>query len=430
MGIKYRRRDFLKISGLATASVLGSGAISFSSAQTISQSEKKKDFPFVFGSQYYRAPTPESDCWEPDFDKMIQLGFTDVKFWVQWRWSHRMDDHFVFNDLDKLMSLANSHKLRVTLNTIFDVAPHWLYEKYPDAKQVMNDGQIIEPYAVGHRQIGGHPGPCYNHPGALMERKKFMETLIKHFREYPALAMWDVWNEPELSFPQRSPDIDRIVCYCPYCKGKFIEWLLVKYANLDRLNEVWGRCYETWKQIELPRMVETFIDFIDWREFNIQTMTNEATWRLNMVKKLDPIRLHYLHVVPNTLQPFNPVSTCADDFDMAKMCDVFAATMNNGPIFAPQVVSAGFGKICYNVESHINDGNTNMHQAILELPDVLNEYLPQIGIGIKGFMFWSTFSALLLTIVTECPAAINFAARGLLICPNDPNSTYFIAFLF
>jgi hypothetical protein len=43
-------------------------------------------------------------------------------------------------------------------------------------------------------------------------------------------------------------------------------------------------------------------------------------------------------------------------------------------------------------------------------------------------IIFSAFSVLLLTTVTECPAAINFSASGLLMFPSDPNTTYFIAF--
>ena len=77
-----------------------------------------------------------------------------------------------------------------------------------------------------------------------------------------------------------------------------------------------------------------------------------------------------------------------DDFEVSKYCDVFAATMNNGPYFTPQVVSAAQGKVCYNVESHINGGSITMHQAVIDESDLLNDFLPQIGMGIKGFMFW------------------------------------------
>jgi beta-galactosidase len=390
---EFSRRDFMKASGLAAASTVFNPDIeAWANPIRIDSSSGSKNFPFIFGAQYYRAPTPEVDCWGPDLIKMNQLGFTDVKFWVQWRWSHRLNDKTNFEDLDQLMNLAYSNKLRVTLNVIFDVSPNWLFEKYPDAMQVMKNGQIVRPYVVGHRQIGGHPGPCYNHPGALEERKIFMKILVSHFKGHPALAMWDVWNEPELSYPQRTPDLEKIVCYCPHCAQKFIQWLKEKYSSVEQLNQVWGRCYENWEQVEVPRSADTFTDFIDWREFNNDTMTNEALWRLEVVKELDPETIHYLHVVPNTLQPFNPVTTCTDDFEIAKLCDVFASTgltfKNNGPIYIPQLLSAGHGKICYNAEAHINGGSTNQHQQVIELPDLLKDFLPQIGLGVKGYMFW------------------------------------------
>ena len=97
-----------------------------------------KPFPFLFGAQYYRAPTPELDCWEFDLQRMAEMGFNAVKYWVQWRWAHRAEGHFVFDDINRLMDLAHTHGLGVTLNVIFDVAPHWLYERFPDAHQVDN----------------------------------------------------------------------------------------------------------------------------------------------------------------------------------------------------------------------------------------------------------------------------------------------------
>ena len=354
--------------------------------------------PFVFGAQYYRAPTPEPECWDTDLHHMAEMGFNAVKYWVQWRWSHRQTGYlpfgpgqYVFDDLDVLMDLAADAGLKVTLNTIFDVAPTWLYDLYPDAKQVMANGQVVEPTAVAHRQIGGHPGPCYNHPAALQSRRDFMHATVEHFRDHPALSMWDVWNEPELSFPQRTPDTARMVCYCPYCREGFIKWLRRKYGTIERLNQVWGRCYTVWEEVELPSNPATITDFVDWREFHIDTMTAEAMWRLAMVRELDPEHACYLHVVPNTMAAFNSVTCAADDFALAEECEVFAATMNGGPVMATQVVSAAHGtpsKLVYNVESHVNHGCTSLHQPILDLNALLLDFLPQIGLGIRGFLFW------------------------------------------
>lgn len=380
------RRKFL-ISNSIGAGVLLTKKSLFS-GKSDSSSIGKIEFPFLWGAQYYRAPTPGPNFWENDLKHMAELGFTDVKFWAQWRWSHRAVDNFYYDDLDQLMRLAMKYNLRVTLNVIGDVAPIWLYQKYPDAKQISNNGMPVEPQAISFRQLGGFPGPCYNHPGALEERKNFFRNLTMHFKEYSNLAFWDVWNEPELSFPQRDGNMDKLVCYCPNCKREFIGWLRLKYETIETLNLIWGRCYSDWEDLELPKSTDVIKDFVDWREFQSVVMSREAKWKLDLVKELDPNRIVYLHVVPNTMQPFNAVGTCVNDFEVAKYCDVFAATMNNGPFFTPQVVSAGAGKICYNVESHINGGSLNMHQAVIGLPELLNDFIPQIGLGIKGFLFW------------------------------------------
>lgn len=358
------------------------------------------EHPFLFGAQYYRAPTPEPDCWEADLRRMAELGFADVKLWAQWRWSHRRPDQFQFNDLHRLMDLAHAGGLRVTVNTIFDVAPVWLYDAYPDAKQVACSGAVVEPYAVGHRQIGGHPGPCYSHPGALRERVRFLQATVQALRGHPALAMWDVWNEPEQSFQARRPSMATLVCYCAHCARSFRQWLAEKYRSIDELNRVWGRCYDTFGQAEMPRETSTLVDFVDWRLFHLDLMADEARWRIEMVKELDPERTAYLHVVPNTMAVFSAV-TCVDDFAMAEPCDVFAATMNGSPDFTVQVVSAARGKQVYNVESHVNFGSIRSHQRILGLDDLRRDLLPQVGLGVRGFLFWQYRAE---TLGAEAPA--------------------------
>ena len=342
-------------------------------------------FPFIFGSQYYRAPTPEPACWEMDFRAMRDMGFNAVKYFVQWRWSHRSPERFYFDDLDRLMDMAAEHDLGVTLNLLLDMSPLWLFERHPDARQLDNSGHVVEPYVVGHRSIGGHPGPCYTHAGALADRQRFVAASVEHFRAHPAMQMWDVWNEPELCFPQRTPNLANMVCYCDSCRDGFHAWLRAKYGDLERVNDVWGRCYERWEQVELPRSTGAVIDFIDWREFHLDVMAAEAAWRLDLVGELDPAHGRYLHVVPNTW--FSSV-TCADDFAMAAHCEVFASTMNGGASPTQHTISAGRGKICYNVESHINFGSTDMHQQAVDSARLLREFLPQIGLGIKGFLFW------------------------------------------
>ena len=343
---------------------------------------------FIFGAQYYRAPTPSRGNWENDLKNMKAMGLNSVKFWVQWRWTHRGTNDFYYEDIDCLMDLAAKNGLKVTLNIIFDVAPGWVFDQYPDCRIVLADGTVMEPRAEGHRQIGGFPGTCYNHDEAFRQRMRFLRKTTQRYKDHPAMYMWDVWNEPEQCGPYRYAKTDKLPCFCSSCRTKFKQWLKKKYdENVDLLNSVWGRCYKDFEEIDLPVERFTFSDFLDYREFQLDTMTKEANARIRLVKEIDRKHPVYLHVVPNTSGIFNAL-TGVDDFEMAKECDVFASTNFAKPIWSILTLSAGRDKTCYNVECHIGSGSTKMHQKQITLRDMVKDLIPQIGMGIRGFMFW------------------------------------------
>jgi len=223
---------------------------------------------FPFGSQYYRAPSPHRNEWDNDLKNMSELGFNTVKFWVQWRWNNPEEDKFYFDDIDELMDLSEKYNLRVMLNTIFDVAPEWIYDKYPDASMVTLSGRKIGPQTQPHRQIGGL-GYCFNHDGVISHFNIFLEETIKRYKDHPALEIWNVGSEPELTSSMAemrdyANDINKIgdmLCYCNNCKLKFRNWLKVKYENIDVLNERWNRNCISFEKAELPLTRNTFNDF-------------------------------------------------------------------------------------------------------------------------------------------------------------------------
>ncbi len=357
-------------------------------------------FPFIYGAQYYRAPTPKDELWIRDLKLMKAAGFTDVKFWAQWRWSERKEGEFYFGDLDALMELAKGFGLRVTINVICDVCPSYIYEKYPNCRPVDINGQVFIEREVSCRQIGGYPGPCYNHREAFDHRMAFIKELINRYKDHPAMFMWDMWNEPEHNLLKRAPKFENLFCYCDNCKKAFMDWLKIKYKDINNLNNKWGRCYTDFSQIELPRTGETIGDFLDYRLFALETMAKEAKARVEIAKEIDKNHPVYLHPVPNTGDCFNSL-TGVDDFKMSIPCDCFAGTTNGFPTQPLQTTSSAKGKVCYNVESHLRYGSATMYAKHLNKQDFLNVFIPQVGLGIKGFMHWQFDSE---TLGVEAPA--------------------------
>lgn len=344
--------------------------------------------PFLYGAQYYRAPTPEPEFWERDLEHMMRLGCNTVKFWVQWRWSERRPGVYYWDDLDQLMILAHRFKLKVILNLICDVMPVWSEREFPDCRMVDRHGQPVATSAVICRQIGGYPGPCYNHPGMLNARQHFFEAALDHFNAFESLFAWDAWNEPEHHLGRRAADNpDHQLCYCPYCELRFRNELATRYKDIESLNRRWGRCYSRFDEIELPREPHTITDYIEWREFQLDTLTREAEWRLNLVRKHAPRTHPHLHVVPHTIHCFNSAN-CVDDFALADHCEIFGSTMMHDPLFAAAASSAAGDKYFYNAEWHINFGSTAIHPRIIDRATFLREAVPQLGWNVRGMLFW------------------------------------------
>ncbi len=359
-----------------------------------------KEIPFVYGVQYYRAPTPYREHWAGDLKRIHELGFDTVKFWVQWRWSQRSENTYDWEDIDELMTIAEKEGLRVVLNLICDVMPSWAVRKYPEGLMVDCHGTPSPISTTICRQIGGYPGPCHAHEPLKAVRQAFFEAAICHFRKFRALWSWDVWNEPERNLLTRKPDHVPEYCYCASCRAKFIQWLQTKYRTIATLNRVWGRCYNDFDEVELPIDPNTVTDFIDWREFQAAVLTEEAAWRLDAVRRLDPARFAHLHVVPAT-GCFSPLS-CVDDFELGRRCEIFGATMAGGePYLCAQAVSAADGRWFYNAEWHLNFGGNAMYQRIISQDVFLYDLLPQLGWGVRGFLFWQYRAEVL---GTEAPA--------------------------
>lgn len=340
-----------------------------------------------FGFQYYRSPTPRPDQWERDLCNIAAKGFNCIKLWVQWRSSSPTPGAFDFSDIAELLKLAEKYDLKVILNVIFDVAPAWFYKAFPESKMVAADGSVLEPRALSYRQMGGAPGPCYHHEAAAEEKARFLRAAVSEFRDSPALWVWDLWNEPELTTGIRRPlSFNNQVCYCDRSLIEFSDWLQGKYGSLKALNKSWGRNYGEWSEVEAPRSQGTYKDLVDWRLFMSDALTSELGRRVEIVKELDQIHPVMVHTVPPPI--FDMITAGSDDFRLASDCDLIGNSIGSSAWAADLLSAAARGKRVINSEIHAVPGNTALKPTRPDYGEMKRHLLVPMSRGISGFLFW------------------------------------------
>ena len=348
----------------------------------------------MFGSQYYRAPSPPRSDWARDLSRMAELGFNTVKFWVQWRWNHPEIDRFYWDDIDELMNEAGRNGLNVMLNTIVDVAPAWIYRRYPDASMVTLDGRKIGPQTQPHRQIGGL-GVCLNHTEVMGHLFSFLQACIERYRDHPALQIWNVASEPELTqsmsemrlYADNHLKMGDMLCYCPRCELRFKHWLKDRYTDIRNLNRSWNRNYRDFDEVERPKTRNTFNDMIDWRLFFVDVLGENVRRRFEVARSVDegrhPLMCHHVFI-----QGFPLTSTANDPWNVAQLGDLHGFTQMDDPMMHDILRSCARGKPVVSAEMLMLMGYTlNLHKEIVE-SDVKRHIFTGLAANLKGFVFW------------------------------------------
>ncbi|MBN1893708.1 beta-galactosidase [bacterium] len=349
---------------------------------------------FPFGVQYYRAPSPHPEDWENDLGRIASLGFTHVKFWIQWRWNHPAEDRFYFDDIDRLMDLAEKNRLGVMLNTVFDVAPAWIYTQFSDASMITLGGRPVGPQTQPHRQIGGL-GYCLSHPGIGEHFFRFLREAVRRYTHHPALSVWNVGSEPELTssmaewrlWADDAGKMDDMLCYCDHCRDRFRKWLENKYGDIGRLNAAWNRNYAGFEDAELPRTRNTFNDMVDWRMFFVHVLGENVRRRFEVAEEEDqkrhPLMCHHVFI-----QGFPVTSTANDPWNVGRFGDLHGITQMDEPMMIDVVRSCAGGKPVISAEMLMLPGYTLDYPAPINGNDVKRFVFSGLAGNLKGFLFW------------------------------------------
>lgn len=359
---------------------------------------------FTYGVQFYRPPNPPMGKRYDDLAKIAKdLKFNTIKIWASWNWCNPRSGEYIFDEIEDIMSYCDEFGLKVVVNTILEHAPYWLDEKFPESRYVNAKGQPITLRGRSSAPLGGWPGLCLDHPEVRSAATDYLRELSKVVGPHKSMCIYDCWNEPHIEpawFNSLWPTPeDRLYCYCDQTVAEFRNWLKKKYGDIDRLNQVWVRRFRSWKDIDPPRMHGTYMDWLDWRRFIIESMREQMEFRCNILRETDP--QHEVMSHGAGLPPLDPLAESAIDlWSLASKLDKWGVSMfprwfNIYPsLFASKIDlirSSAQGKEFWISELQ---GGHAMNTGLKRGPKVRPKdirvwnWLSVIG-GAKGIMYWN-----------------------------------------
>lgn len=268
--------------------------------------------------------TPESkEEWRNDLEQIKSLGYNTVRTWIDWSSTEPREGEYNFENLNLLFELAEEVGLKVFIQVYLDSAPDWVGEKYSDAYFMTQSGEKMIPQAA--------PGYSIDHPGVREAVKAFMQKTAEVAIQYPNLFGWDIWSEPHLINWASAPWMsNEQFGFNPYTQERFRDWLKEKYGAIEELNKSWYRTFDDWSDVQAPRLrtILSFTDYIDWRLFLYDKMTEDIGFRYSTIRSVDKKGIITSHASPVSLyaSPFSGRSA-NDDFMISEELDYYGMSL-------------------------------------------------------------------------------------------------------
>lgn len=273
----------------------------------------KKPAQFLFGSQYYRPPTPPVEEWEDDFKRMKALDFNVIKIWMQWRWVEPQKGQYKFDDFDRIFDLCEKYEIGLVPNTILECPPEWVYTTYPDSRLKDINRNIQYEYAYSAYQIGGFR-PCWDHAQVAQLGLECLKQIVSRYAGRQCLVAWDVWNEPLQAF-----------CSCDNTHAQFIRSLQNRFSSVEECNAFIGRNYSTFEEVPIPYSKDNLPLMYLMTLFMQDRLAEQISWRSKIVREIDQKVLTMTH----SCGPGSSIYRLeADDWKSAKSVDFYGTSMH------------------------------------------------------------------------------------------------------
>ena len=240
----------------------------------------------IYGTQYYRSPTPLKEEWAGDIANLKDYGLSVMQIRINWRNNERTEGNYDFSDIDELLGLAEKNGVKVIMKFLLECAPQYVFDKLGGAR-IGSKGEVLR--GGYHGAFFGGWKPCFNNPYVKAAARKFVEKVAERYSGNKNIILWNVWNEP------RNKPVEE--CFCPHCRKAFGKYLKDKFGTIEKLNDFYGATEESFENINLPAMPHGYWDIYEFKKFLAgETQYNNLRFVYEGIKKFDKARPIMSHV--------------------------------------------------------------------------------------------------------------------------------------
>ena len=270
----------------------------------------------IHGTQYYRSPTPLPEEWEPDLVRMTDFNIDTIQIRINWRNNEIRENEYRFDDVDKLMELAEKHNKKVVIKFLLECAPQYVFDKYGGTRIGPKGEQIRGTY---HGAFFGGWRPCFTNPMVQERAVKFVEKIAQRYAGRKNVILWNAWNEI------RNRPIED--CFCPHCRAAFGKYLKGKFKTIDALNSFYGATEESFETINLPAGPHGYWDIYEFKKFKgSKELYNWLRFVYEGIRKYDKTTPIMSHVGFTSAFQIS-ISDVCDDYEVAKAVDFWGTSV-------------------------------------------------------------------------------------------------------
>ncbi len=350
-----------------------------------------KQKEFMLGAMYWLNPKYGIREIEEDMRRIRDNNFNIIRSFIWWEKVEPRKGVWDFRQHDLLLEAADKFGIKV-METFGLYLPLWLI------KELLEKG-------IDDRD---KRYPCFDRPEVAVPMEAFIRRTVERYKDAPALAIWNLWNEP-----------GQAPCTCPSTLKRFSEWLKVKYPTIEALREAWlgeyqvftTACPESLDELT-PEWLGDAFEFglrgratpmqYDFFEFNTENLNRKMCWLRDTVRSIDPV--HETHANPDH-PTGNGIECGLNEWKLGKTLDSISVSLHPSHyFFIREKRPEDFAPLyLYCIDSarswaqgrdawvgELQAGTTSYHRFLFtpSPEDLAHTLYHSLGRGLRGVLFW------------------------------------------